>query len=211
MQVYKIAVCAARGNSDIMANYLPVMLSQIANNWLMGLREDSIESWDDLKKVFIENYMATCQQPSTKYDLEKLHQTSREPLRGYIRRFFETRNTIPNIGDSEAIFTFTRGLHHHQELRSKLCRKRPQTIGELLKVANSYADYDEVDRQFKDDVACASRSHCHPHRDDDHREEWHYKDCDRHYDDHECCHNDRMEDRGLHKHVAANQKTSSTM
>ena len=56
------------------------MLSQIANNWLMGLREDSIESWDDLKKVFIENYMEMCQQPGTKYDLEKLHQTSREPL-----------------------------------------------------------------------------------------------------------------------------------
>ena len=109
----------------MMANYLPIMLSQLANNWLMGLREDSIEFWDDLKKVFVENYMATCQQPSTKYDLEKLHQTSWEPLRSYIRRFSETRNTIPNIGDSEAISAFTRGLHHHQELRSKLYRKRP--------------------------------------------------------------------------------------
>ena len=60
MQLYEIAVRAAEGNSDVMANYLPVMLSQTANNWLMGLREDSIESWDDLMKVFIENYMATC-------------------------------------------------------------------------------------------------------------------------------------------------------
>ena len=79
----------------------------------MGIRVDSIECWDDLKKVFVENYMSTCQEPGTKYDLEKLHQTSGEPLRSYIRRFFETRNTIPNIGDSEAISTFTRGLHHH--------------------------------------------------------------------------------------------------
>ena len=110
------------------------MLSQSANNWLMGLGEDSIESWDDLKKVFIENFMATCQQPGTKYDLEKLHPTSREPLRSYIRHFSKTRNTIPNIGDSEAISAFTRGLHHHQELFSKLYRKRLQTIRELLKV-----------------------------------------------------------------------------
>ena len=101
------------------------MLSQTANNSLMGLREDSIESWDDLKKVFIENFMATCQQPGTKYDLEKLHPTSREPLRSYIRHFSKTRNTIPNIGDSEAISALTQGLHHHQELRSKLYRKRP--------------------------------------------------------------------------------------
>ena len=56
-----------------MANYVPIMLSQSTNNWLMGLGEDSIEYWDDLKRVFIENYMATCQQPSIKYDLEKLH------------------------------------------------------------------------------------------------------------------------------------------
>ena len=80
MRLYEIAVHAARGNSNIMANYLPVMLSQSANNGLMGLGEDSIESWDDLKRVFIENYMATCQQIGTKYDLEKLHQTSKEPL-----------------------------------------------------------------------------------------------------------------------------------
>ena len=60
MQLYKIVVSATRGNNDVMANYLPVMLSQSANNWLMGLGEDSIESSDDLKRVFIKNYMAMC-------------------------------------------------------------------------------------------------------------------------------------------------------
>lgn len=98
----------------------------------MSLRPDSIESWDELKKVFIKNYMVTCQQPGMKYDLEKLHQMSGEPLRSYIRRFSKTRNSIPNITDSEAIAAFTRGLHHHPELHSKLYRKRAQTIGELL-------------------------------------------------------------------------------
>ena len=128
-----------------------------------------------------------------KYDLEKLHQTSGEPLRSYIRHFSKTRNTIPNIRDSEAIFAFTRGLHHHQELRSKLYRKRPQTIGELLKVVNSYADSEEDDRQFKDDVARASRSDRHPCRDDDRCEERRYEDRGRRYDDRERHHNDRPE------------------
>ena len=61
MQLYEITVRAVGENTDVMVNYLPVMLSQSTNNWLMGLREDSIESWDDLKKVFVKNYMATCQ------------------------------------------------------------------------------------------------------------------------------------------------------
>ena len=54
--------------------------------------------------------MATCKQLGTKYDLEKLHQTSGESLRGFIRRFLKTRNSIPNISDGEAIATFTNGL-----------------------------------------------------------------------------------------------------
>ena len=48
--------------------------------------------------------------------------------------------------DSEAISAFTRGLHHRQELCSKIYRKRSQTIGELPKVANSYVDSKEADR-----------------------------------------------------------------
>ena len=54
--------------------------------------------------------MATCEQPSTKYDLEKLHQSSEESLRDFIRRFSEKRNSIPNIIDAEAIVAFTKGL-----------------------------------------------------------------------------------------------------
>ena len=93
-----------------MANYLLIMLNQSANNWLLILWENSIRSWDDLKKVFTDNYMATCEQLGTKHDLEKLHQSSGESLRDFIRRFSETRNSIPNITDVEAIAAFTKGL-----------------------------------------------------------------------------------------------------
>ena len=76
--------------------------------------------------------MATCEQPGTKYDLEKLHQTSGEPLRCFLRCFSRTRNSIPNISDSEAIAVFTKGLLYHEQLRGKLYHKRPPTIGELI-------------------------------------------------------------------------------
>ena len=76
--------------------------------------------------------MATYEQPGTKYDLEKLHQTSRERLCSFIRCFLEMRNSIPNISDSEAIAVFTKGLLYHEQLRGKLYHKRPPTIGELI-------------------------------------------------------------------------------
>ena len=58
---YAIALRAAGGSTDVMANYLPVMLKPTAMNWLTSLRPDTIGSWDDLKRMFIENYMATCE------------------------------------------------------------------------------------------------------------------------------------------------------
>ena len=79
--------------------------------------------------------MAMCKQPSTKYDLEKLHQSFEESLRDFIRCFSETRNSVPNITDAEAIAAFTKGLRHEQ-LHGKLYCKRPTTIGELIQTTN---------------------------------------------------------------------------
>ena len=51
-----------------MASYLSVMLTPTAMNWLMSLALDSIGSWEQLKKFFTDNYMATCTRPGTKDD-----------------------------------------------------------------------------------------------------------------------------------------------
>jgi hypothetical protein len=141
---YEIAVRAAGGNEDVMANYLPVMLDQSANNWLLSLRQDSIGSWDGLKREFTANYSATCEQLATKYDLEKVYQTPGDLLRDFIRHFSETRNSIPNVTDAEAITAFTKGLRHEQ-LRAKLFRKRPGTIAELISMSNGYTDAEEAE------------------------------------------------------------------
>ena len=102
--------------------------------------------------------MATCEQPNTKYDLEKLHQSSGESLCDFIRHFSETRNSVPNITDTEAIAAFTKGLWHDQ-LHGKLYRKRPTTIGELIQTANGYVDTEEAE--------WVARSAHHQRRDDD--------------------------------------------
>jgi hypothetical protein len=66
--LYEIVVRAAHGDEDVMANYLPVVINQSVNQWLLSLREGSINTWAQLRRAFIDNYMATCQQPDNKYD-----------------------------------------------------------------------------------------------------------------------------------------------
>ena len=48
LNLYSIAVRAGGGNSDVMANYLPVMLTASAVNWLASLPPNSIDRWEEL-------------------------------------------------------------------------------------------------------------------------------------------------------------------
>jgi hypothetical protein len=127
IMLYETAIRAANGNKYVMANYLPVVLDEASNQWLLSLREDSIDSWAELRRAFIDNFMATCEQPSTKYDLEKIRDHENEPLCDYIQRFSDMRLTIANITTDETINAFIHGLHHHPEFRSKLLYKWPRT------------------------------------------------------------------------------------
>jgi hypothetical protein len=95
--LYKIVVRAAHGDEDVMANYLPMVINQSTNQWLLSLREGFINTWVQLRRAFIDNYMATCLQPGNKYDLEKVRDYPNEPLHDYIRRFSQTQISIPNI------------------------------------------------------------------------------------------------------------------
>ena len=70
-----------------MANYFPVVLDQAGHQWLLGLPQDSFDSWEELRQAFIDNFIATCEQPRNKYDLERIRDRKNEPLRDYIRRF----------------------------------------------------------------------------------------------------------------------------
>jgi hypothetical protein len=78
--------------------------------------------------------------------LEKVRDYPNESLRDYIRRFSETWISIPNINNDEAIAAFINGLCYHDNLRTKLLRKRPETVQDFLSVAKKWANIDEVDR-----------------------------------------------------------------
>jgi hypothetical protein len=89
--------------------------------------------------------------------LEKVGDYPNEPLRDYIRRFLETRISIPNINNNKAISAFIRDLCHHDAPRTKLLRKRPDSVQDLLTVVKKWADADEADQQIKEDVGWAPR------------------------------------------------------
>jgi hypothetical protein len=67
-----------------MANYLPVVLDQAGHQWLLNRPENSFDTWSELRQAFIDIFIATYDQPSRKYDLERIRHRHGEPLRDYI-------------------------------------------------------------------------------------------------------------------------------
>jgi hypothetical protein len=55
------------------------------HQWLVSLSENQFDSWYALRQAFVENFIATCEQPGNKYDLQRIRDARDELLREYIR------------------------------------------------------------------------------------------------------------------------------
>jgi len=62
------------------------------------------------------------------------------------------RLKIPKTSHNEAISAFNKGLRYHEALRSKLLRKRPTMVTELLATAKNYVDADDMEKLIREEV-----------------------------------------------------------
>jgi hypothetical protein len=152
--LYEITIRSAVGDEHVMTNYLLVV------------PENLFDTWSDLRQTFINNFIATCDQSSNKYDLECIRDRAGEPLRDYIRCFLDMRLKIPRTTHDEVVSAFIKGLRHHNALRSKVLQKWPSAVSELLATAKNYADADDTEKIIKEDMGGSSRPEHPPRRDD---------------------------------------------
>jgi hypothetical protein len=78
--------------------------------WLESLSNNSIDSCERLKKVFIDNFQGAITRADTRHDLAQCKQERNELLRSYTRRFFDVRATIANISEEDIIDCFYNGI-----------------------------------------------------------------------------------------------------
>lgn len=65
LHLYSTSIQATGGDTFVMANYLPVCLSNSARTWLYSLPANSIHTWGELCRTFVRNFEATCNQPDS--------------------------------------------------------------------------------------------------------------------------------------------------
>jgi hypothetical protein len=62
-----------------------------------------IDGWEDLKKIFTDNFPGTFVCPGNSWDLKSWWQNSGECLRDYIRRFSQKCHKLPWVADADII------------------------------------------------------------------------------------------------------------
>jgi hypothetical protein len=143
LQLYVVAIQAARGDQHAMANWFPMALKDALRTWLMNLPHKSVTSWKDLCRQFVANFMPTYERPATKNDLKAVRQYKGETLRQYIQRFSQMRNKIPRISNEEVISAFSMGVFDIK-MREKLSVNDELTsVVRLFEIANRCAKAEE--------------------------------------------------------------------
>ena len=56
LHLYSTAVSVAGGDTNTKVLYFPMALEPAPLTWLESLAHESIHSWDDIKKAFIDNF-----------------------------------------------------------------------------------------------------------------------------------------------------------
>jgi hypothetical protein len=142
LRCYSIAIEVAGGSNTTKAVCFPMVLETASVTRLESFRKDSIDSWDDLKAVFTDNFQGAITRAGTHHDLPQCKQERNELLRSYTCCFFNPRATIVNISEQDIIDCFHNGITD-QTLFRDFGRSRPKTITGLRNMMHAWADQEE--------------------------------------------------------------------
>ena len=140
LRLYSTAASVAGGDTKVI--YFPMAQEPVPLTWLENLARESIHSWDDLKKAFIDNFQGSLHRVATRHTLYLCKQEQGESIRSYVKCFFDTRATIPNVADDDVIDYFQSSITV-QSLYRDFGHNRPKMVVDLCDMMQRWADEEE--------------------------------------------------------------------
>jgi hypothetical protein len=144
---YSTAIEVAGGSNITKVVYFPMALDPAPLTWLERLSNNSIDSWERLKRVFIDNFQGAIAHAGTRHDLAQCKQERNELLRSYTSRFFDVRATIANILEDDIIDCFYNGITDPGIYRD-FGRNRPKTVAGLRDMMHNWSEQEEKMREW---------------------------------------------------------------
>ena len=131
------------GNKATAMQSIQLHLSGAARSWLRKLPNESIDSWDSFRNIFVQNFKSTCKRPASIEELRGCRQKHGESMREYIQRWSIIKNSAEHVSDERAIDAFVGGIRR-QDLVEEIGRLAPTTIGQLMDTANKWANGEDA-------------------------------------------------------------------
>jgi hypothetical protein len=113
---------------------------------LESLSNNSIDSWERLKKFFIDNFQRVITRAGTCHDLAQRKQERNELLRSYTRHIFDICATITNFSEDDIIDCFYNGITDPGIYRD-FGRNRPKTVAGLRDMMHNWSEQEEKMRE----------------------------------------------------------------
>jgi hypothetical protein len=146
LHCYSTAIEVVGGSNITKVVYFPMALDPAPLTWLERLNNNSIDSWERLKKVFIDNFQGAIARAGTRHDLAQCKQERNELLRSYTCRFFDVRATIANISEDDIIDCFYNGITDPGIYRD-FGWNRPKTVAGLRDMMHDWSEQEEKMRE----------------------------------------------------------------
>ncbi|KAI4972876.1 hypothetical protein ZWY2020_003801 [Hordeum vulgare] len=122
------------------------MLAGSAQTWLNSLPAGSVNSWVDFEEAFIRNFTGTYKRPGRPCEMTMSIQRPDQPLRDYVTRWTELRNSCEGVHEVHAIQYFIDGYRDGTLLKHKLMCSEPTSLVVLMAKADKYATTDSIMR-----------------------------------------------------------------
>ncbi|GKA97160.1 reverse transcriptase domain-containing protein [Tanacetum coccineum] len=136
----KIFQAIAKTEHWAMPTWCHMFISTITRNarvWFDDLPKESIDSYDDLKKAFLENYL---QQKKCIKDLVEIHninQRDGESMEEFVRRYKLECRDVKGASECMKISGFIHGITH-PKLIKRVHDKIPKSVDKMMRVTTTF-------------------------------------------------------------------------
>ncbi|GJY77450.1 reverse transcriptase domain-containing protein [Tanacetum coccineum] len=112
-------------------------LSPNVRVWFDDLSTESIDNYDDLKKVFLENYLQQKKCIKDPIEIHNIKQREGESTEEFVKRYKLESRDVKGAPECMRIYGFVHGITN-PELIKRLHDKIPKIVDEMIRVTTSF-------------------------------------------------------------------------
>ena len=128
---------------EIMCKAFPTTLKGPARVWFNKIPLNSVSSFDELSKLFVNNFIGGQRHKCSSSGLLTIEQGENESLQSFVTRFNREALTVDEMDDKLLLAAFPNGVNFSLFI-NKLYEQEPQTMVELIHSAQSFMNVEDA-------------------------------------------------------------------